>query len=270
MLLKPHIVSLLNSKVNQFNAIDFIEYDPISIPHQFTLQQDVEIAGLLAATLSWGNRASILKSCKRLLELMDNAPYDFVRNANLQNASTLKPILGFKHRTFNGEDALAFLRFFQHHFLVKKQISLETAFTQNWNANAENIEEALNNFHCYFFSYEVQGKLLERTKHVSAPYKKSACKKLNMFLRWMVRNDNAGVDFGIWKTIKPYQLVMPLDVHVMNVGINLKLLPTNTKANWQTAVALTNLLKQLSNKDPVKYDYALFNMGLEWNSIFSN
>lgn len=261
--LSPHIISLLNTKVNQFNSLDFIELDPISIPHQFSLQQDIEIAGLLAATLAWGNRTSILKSCKQLLALMDNAPYDFVCNANLQNSAAVKPILQFKHRTFNGEDALGFLRFFQHHYQIKKQPSLQTAFTKSWDSEAENIEQALNNFHHYFFSEEVQGKVLKRTKHVSAPYKKSACKKLNMFFRWMVRKDKAGVDFGIWKTIKPHQLIMPLDVHVMNIAINLQLLPPNTKANWQTAVTLTNLLKQLNATDPTKYDYALFSMGVE-------
>lgn len=261
--LSPHIVSLLNSKFQEFNSIDFIELDPISIPHLFSQQQDIEIAGLLAATLAWGNRTSIIKSCKFLLGLMDNEPFDFVCNANLQSTSTIKPILKFKHRTFNGEDGLTFLRFFQYHYKLKNQPSLQTAFTKNWNTKAESVEEALNNFHHYFFSQEVHGKVIERQKHVSAPYKKSACKKLNMFLRWMVRNDKAGVDFGIWKTIKPHQLIMPLDVHVMNVAINLQLLPKNAKADWQTAVKLTNLLKQLNPNDPIKYDYALFSMGVQ-------
>lgn len=262
-MLSPHIIQLLNAKVQEFNCLDFIENDPISIPHQFTQPQDIEIAGLLAATLAWGNRTSIIKSCKILLGIMDNAPYDFVCNANFQNPSTLKSILQFKHRTFNGEDAVAFFRFFQYHFKIQQQTSLQTAFTQHWNKKDETIENALNNFHHYFFNQKVQGKMLERTKHVSAPYKKSACKKLNMFLRWMVRKDKAGVDFGLWKHIKPHQLIIPLDVHVMHVAQELAILPATAKANWQTALQLTNCLRQLDVHDPIKYDYALFSIGVE-------
>ncbi len=263
VIITPNTEHLLNKKVEEYNNLSFIALDPISIPHQFSKKQDIEIAGLLAATLAWGNRPAILKSCKKLLEILDNDPYNFVCNANLQNPSTIKSIFSFKHRTFNGEDAMAFLRFFQHHYKINKQDSLQTAFTKNWDINAKNVEQALSQFHRYFFDIKVQGKLVERTKHVSAPFKKSACKKLNMFLRWMVRNDKAGVDFGLWKTIKPHQLIIPLDVHVMNIAINLKLLPENAKPNWQTAVQLTNCLKQLDCQDPIKYDYALFSMGIE-------
>ena len=253
-LIPYNIIQLLNKKVEQYNHIDFIELDPISIPHQFTKKQDIEIAAFFAATLSWGNRKSIITSCKKLLELMDNTPFDFIIHHQTKD---IKP---FVHRTFNQIDLTHFIRFLQYHY--KKEKSLETAFTNSMNMKDENIEEGLNGFHQYFFNPKLFPNYPTRThKHIAAPFKNSACKRLNMFLRWMVRKDEHQVDFGIWKNIKASQLIIPMDVHVVHVAHQLGLI-TNTKTSWQAAISLTNSLKQLDSKDPVKYDYALFSLGV--------
>lgn len=249
-----NIIHLLNKKVEQYNHIDFIELDPISIPHQFTKKQDIEIAAFFAATLSWGNRKSIITSCKRLMEMMDNAPYDFIIN---HQPKDFKP---FVHRTFNQIDLSHFICFLHYHFKIEN--SLESAFTKWMNKKEKSVEEALNGFYHYFFNPTIFQNYPTRThKHIAAPFKNSACKRLNMFLRWMVRKDLHGVDFGIWKNIKPSQLIIPMDVHVINVAHQLGLIET-TKSNWQLAVDLTNTLKQLDSKDPVKFDYALFSLGV--------
>ena len=249
-----HIIQLLNKKVEQYNHVDFIELDPISIPHQFTQQQDIEIAAFFAATLAWGNRKSIITSCKRLLEMMDDSPYDFIIN---HQPKDLKP---FSHRTFNQIDLTHFIGFLHQHY--KKEKTLETAFTISMNKKDENIEEGLNGFHQYLFNPKLFQNYPSRThKHVAAPFKNSACKRLNMFLRWMVRKDEHAVDFGIWKNINTSQLIIPMDVHVVHVAHQLGLIET-TKTNWQAAVSLTNTLKHLDSKDPVKYDYALFSLGV--------
>ena len=252
--ISKNIIQLLNKKVEQYNHIDFIELDPISIPHQFTKKQDIEIAAFFAATLSWGNRKSIITSCKKLLELMDNTPFDFIIHHQTKD---IKP---FVHRTFNQIDLTHFIRFLQYHY--KKEKSLETAFTNSMNMKDENIEEGLNGFHQYFFNPKLFPNYPTRThKHIATPFKNSACKRLNMFLRWMVRKDEHQVDFGIWKNIKASQLIIPMDVHVVHVAHQLGLI-TNTKTSWQAAISLTNSLKQLDSKDPVKYDYALFSLGV--------
>ncbi len=223
-----HIIQLLNKKVEQYNHVDFIELDPISIPHQFTKNQDIEIAAFFVATLAWGNRKSIITSCKKLMEMMDNAPYDFIINHQTKD---IKP---FVHRTFNQIDLTHFICFLHHHY--KKENSLETAFTKWMNKKDENIEQALNGFYHYFFNQNIFPNYPIRThKHIAAPFKNSACKRLNMFLRWMVRKDEHQVDFGIWKKISPSQLIMPMDVHVVNVAHQLGLIET-TKTNWQAAV----------------------------------
>lgn len=252
--ISKNIIQLLNKKVEQYNHVDFIELDPISIPHQFTKKQDIEIAGFLAATISWGNRKSIISSCKRLLEMMDNSPYDFVCN---HQPKDIKP---FVHRTLNEIDLQHFFRFLHHHYTIEK--TLETAFTKWMSTNDENVEQGLNGFNHYFFNEKLFTNYPTRTKkHIAAPFKKSACKRLNMFLRWMVRKDAYQVDFGIWKNINTSQLIIPMDVHVVNVAHQLGLIET-TNTNWENAVALTNTLKTLDKTDPVKYDYALFSLGV--------
>lgn len=246
---------LLDQKVIQYNQPSFIKDDPISIPHRFTKKQDIEIAGFLAATLAWGRRSVIIKKCNELIHLMDNSPYDFILNHTEED---LKRFLSFKHRTFNATDTLYFIHFL--HSFYKNHLSLEEAFTRNLTANDLNVKNALIGFYDLFCSSE---HFPTRTrKHVATPARKSACKRLNMFLRWMVRKDDVGVDFGIWENIQPSQLVCPCDVHVDRVARQLGLI-TRPQTDWQTAEELTNNLKQFDAQDPAKYDFALFGIGVE-------
>ena len=249
------IIDLLNEKFELFNQPDFIPHDPISIPHQFSLKQDIEITGFIAATLAWGQRKTIINKCKELINLMDKAPYDFITN---HQDSDLKRFLAFKHRTFNATDTLYFLEFFKDFYT--KNNSLENAFLVGLKNNDENIKSGLENFQNVFFSLEDYP--IRTRKHVATPARNSSCKRINMFLRWMVRKDKNGVDFGIWDKIKTSQLVCPCDVHVERVGRKLGLI-TRSKPDWQTAVELTQNLKLLDPIDPVKYDFALFGLGVE-------
>lgn len=256
----PHLLDQKNLKefldqaVAQYNQPNFIENDPICIPHSFEKKQDIEIMGFWAAVLAWGNRTTIIKKCKELVQLMDGAPHDFILN---HQESDLKAFLSFKHRTFNATDTLYFLHFFQQFY--QKHDSLEEAFTQNFSTDAPHVEKALKDFHELFFSLK---EYPERTrKHIATPARKSACKRINMFLRWMVRKDSQGVDFGIWHTIKPSQLVCPCDVHVERVARKLKLLDRK-QMDWKTALELTQNLKKLDPQDPIKYDFALFGLGV--------
>ncbi len=245
------VKNILEQKVAFYNQKDFIAKDPISIPHLYSQKQDIEISGLFAATLAWGNRTAIINSCQRLLQLMDNAPYDFVLNFKEDD---LKPMLRFVHRTFNAIDLFSFLHFLQYHYSQHK--SLENAFVPHKFLSVEN---ALIHFHNYFISAP---HFTERTKkHISTPLRKSACKRLNMYLRWMVRNDGI-VDFGIWKKIAPKDLVCPLDVHVGRVARKLGILERTTN-DWQAALELTDNLRKMCTEDPVRYDFALFGLGVE-------
>lgn len=253
-MIAEELVVFLNDKVKKYNQPSFIEADPICIPHLFSKKQDIEIAGFFAAIFAWGNRTTIIQKCKELMHLMDNAPHQFCLQ---QHSSDLKRLLGFKHRTFNDTDLLYFVSFF--HFHYNKHESLETAFTQWIQPTDKNIEHALNGFYQYFFSLpDVPKRTL---KHIACPAKKSACKRINMYLRWMVRNDNNGVDFGLWKSIQPAQLVIPLDVHVARVARHFNLIQRQP-TDWQTAVELTQLMKSIDANDPAKFDYALFALGV--------
>lgn len=247
--------SLLDRKFEQFNQVGFIKDDPISIPHLFTKKQDIEIMGFWAAVLAWGQRVTIINKCKELSLLMDNAPHDFILNHQEQD---LKKLLNFKHRTFNSTDTLYFIEFFKQFY--QKHDSLEYAFSYGMNAYDANIENGLNGFYKLFFSLDAAPARTQ--KHIASPARKSACKRINMYLRWMVRNDNNGVDFGIWNTIKPSQLICPCDVHVDRIARKLGLIH-RPKTDWLTAVELTENLKQFDPNDPVKYDFALFGMGIE-------
>ncbi len=245
---------LLDKKVAVYNQPFFISNDPISIPHQFSKKQDIEIAGFFAAILAWGNRKSIINSCQKLMQLMHHAPHDFCLN---HADADLKTLLQFKHRTFNATDLLYCISFFKYHY--QEYDSLEPAFLLGLKPKDANVEGALIAFHDYFFSLP---DYPERSrKHIATPKRKSACKRLNMYLRWMVRQDKNGVDFGLWKNIKPRQLICPLDIHVHNIAKQLGLLPTNSKADWATALRLTKQLKKFNLIDPVRYDFALFSMG---------
>lgn len=244
------LLDFLNSKVNEYNQASFIKDDPISVPHQFSKKQDIEIAGLFAALFAWGNRTTIIHKSNELMQLMDNAPYEFCMD---HTTAALKRLMKFKHRTFNTTDLLYFISFLQSHY--RKHTSLEQAFTMH----GKSMEEMLIGFHNYFFSLE---DVSERTrKHVATPQRQSACKRLNMYLRWMVRQDDKGVDFGIWKNISPAQLICPIDLHVARVARRFNLI-TRKQTDWQTALELTEQLREFDKDDPVKYDFALFSLGV--------
>lgn len=256
------LATFFNDKAIQYNHPSFIQDDPITIPHRFSTKQDIEIAGFFAALIAWGNRKSIINSCSKLMAMMGNSPYEFIMNLGENEAQKLGQMTSFVHRTFNGTDLLYLIQFLQYHYSFKKEISLESAFTKHFNPDAENIEDALNRFYQYVFSIVEEGEYPKRTqKHIAAPFKKSACKRLNMFLRWMVRKDNCGVDFGIWSQIKASQLICPIDIHVNRVAKRFQLLSRN-QTDWLAAVELTSYLKKLDASDPVKYDFALFGLGV--------
>jgi uncharacterized protein (TIGR02757 family) len=254
-IILPDLREFLNTKVEFYNRQEFITFDPISIPHQYTKKQDIEIAGFFAATLAWGQRVTIINKCKELLAMMDNTPHDFLIHHTL---SDLKPFETFKHRTFNATDALYFIESLSTYY--KTSDSLESAFIGKQITNQQfPIEAGLINFHNTFFRLP---DYPQRTiKHVSTPARKSACKRLCMYLRWMVRQDEKRVDFGLWKSISPSQLICPCDVHVERVARKLKLI-RGKGMNWQTALELTTNLRKLDPMDPVKYDFALFGLGI--------
>ncbi|GAA5039079.1 TIGR02757 family protein [Marivirga lumbricoides] len=244
----------LDQKYLEYNQPGFIEDDPVSIPHLFSKKQDIEIAGFWAAVLAWGQRITIINKCKLLFEMMDNAPHDFMLN---HSESDLKPFLNFKHRTFNSTDTLYFIQFFKEFYAQHE--SLEEAFLLPASSSDHFIRESLISFHNLFFQSDLAP---ERTrKHIATPARKSACKRLNMFLRWMVRQDDKGVDFGIWTNIHSSQLICPCDVHVDRVARKLGLMQRK-QTDWQTAEELTAALREMDPHDPVKYDFALFGLGV--------
>ncbi|MEJ7589392.1 MAG: TIGR02757 family protein [Ferruginibacter sp.] len=253
----------LDTKVEQYNQPAFIKDDPVGIPHRYTKQQDIEIAGFFAAILAWGNRKSIINSCDKLLGLMDNSPYDFIMNIDWHSEShSFSTFKKFVHRTFNETDLFHLLEFLRYHFGQKSEQSLETAFTQWMLPGDETVENALVGFHKYVFNFDDHAREEKHCrKHIATPSKKSACKRLNMFLRWMVRDDKKGVDFGLWKNISGSQLICPVDVHVSRVAKKLNLL-TRHQNDWQSAMELTACLRRFDNQDPVKYDFALFGLGV--------
>jgi uncharacterized protein (TIGR02757 family) len=248
----------LDAQVFRYNRPEFIPLDPIAVPHRFVKKQDIEISGFIAATLAWGQRKTIIQKCLEWMELMDHAPHDFMLH---HQEKDLIPFLRFKHRTFNDIDALHFIAFFS--WFYKNHTSLEEAFCLGWDQSENSMENMLNRFQELFFQ---DPESPQRTrKHIAAPKRKSACKRINMFLRWMVRADERGVDFGLWKQIKPYQLICPCDVHVDRVARRLGLI-TRKQTDWQTALELTHNLRNLDPADPVKYDFALFGLGVNEKS----
>jgi uncharacterized protein (TIGR02757 family) len=254
--MNPAIKQLLDQKVKQYNHIDFIEKDPISIPHLYTKQQDIEIAAFFAAIFAWGNRTTIIQKSKELLERMDNAPFEYCTQHQVKD---LKKLIGFAHRTFNDRDLLYCIAFFKHHYANQK--SLETAFfmDQHSGKKIKTVAAGLVNFKNYFFSLE--DAPYRTKKHIASPENGSTCKRLNMFLRWMVRKDQHGVDFGLWKTISPADLIIPIDVHVARVSRSFGLI-SRPQIDWLTALELTEYCRTLDARDPVKYDFALFSLGV--------
>ncbi len=258
---KARLKDFLDRKVEEYNRPSFIVTDPIAVAHLFSKKQDIEIAGLFASTFAWGNRTTIIQKGRQLMELMDNSPHQFVSE---HQETDLKRFEGFCHRTFNTTDLLYFISFLQHHYSNSK--SLESAFTtlqvqggNDMDKVREPIEKYLNTFHHNFFALEYAPP--RTRKHVAAPYRNSACKRLNMFLRWMVRKDGKGVDFGLWKQIKPSDLICPLDLHVARVAKRFQLLD-RPKADWLSAVELTQNLRTFDRNDPARYDFALFALGV--------
>ncbi|MBZ5857487.1 TIGR02757 family protein [Flavihumibacter profundi] len=251
---RQNIIDFLNRKVEEYDHPRFIEDDPVCIPHLFSDQADIEIAGLFAAVFAWGNRTTIINKSRELMALMDNRPLDFILHHSNKD---LRRLLSFKHRTFNATDLLYFIEFLQRHY--QQSSSLEKAFLKGFSASDKDITGALNGFYHYFFSAE---DVPQRTrKHIAAPFKNSTCKRLSMYLRWMVRQDKNGVDFGLWRNIKPAQLVCPIDVHVARVAQRFGLLQREA-IDWKAALELTSWLRKLDPKDPVKYDFALFALGV--------
>ncbi|GGD92893.1 TIGR02757 family protein [Planktosalinus lacus] len=248
---QAELKEFLDEKVQLYNSPKFIESDPIQIPHRFTVKEDIEIIAFLVATIAWGNRKSIINSGNKIAELLGNAPHDFVIN---HREHDLDRLLRFVHRTFNGID----LQFFIHSLknIYENHGGLESVFKKN--ATKSSIQPAIHSFKKIFFSIPHP----ERTmKHVSDPLKNSAAKRINMFLRWMVRNDTTGVDFGIWKTLDPALLSCPLDVHSGNVARSLGLL-SRKQNDAKALLELDSSLRKLDPVDPVKYDFALFGLGV--------
>lgn len=247
---QQELKDFLNEKVIQYNNPKFIESDPIQVPYTFSKKEDIEISGFLAATIAWGNRKSIIKNAYKMMDLLDNSPYDFIIN---HQETDLDKLNNFVHRTFNGQDFMQFIKSLQH--IYKNHNGLEAVFAKH--AEKDSLQKAIHHFKQHFFEIT---HLPRTQKHISDPLKKSAAKRINMFLRWMVRNDNAGVDFGIWQSLSPSQLSCPLDVHSGGIARKLGLL----KRKQNDAKALTELdtyLRKLDANDPVKYDYALFGLG---------
>ena len=243
--------AFLDEKVAQYNHPRFITEDPIQIPHRFRLKEDIEISAFLTATLSWGNRKSIIQSATRLMQLMDESPYDFVMN---HREPDLRRMNSFVHRTFNSEDAVAFIQALKH--IYETYGGLEQHFSGY--GQESHLQKAISELKSRFFEVP---HLKRSEKHVSDPLKGSAAKRLNMFLRWMVRDNSSGVDFGLWSSLSPAQLSCPLDVHSGNVARKLGLL--QRKQNDAKAVfELDAALRALDPEDPVKYDFALFGLGV--------
>jgi len=254
MKISAELSDLLNESVEKYNQPAFIQNDPISIPHQYTKLQDIEITAFWVAMFAWGQRVTIINKSTELFDLMDNAPYDFIVNHEEKDRERF---LNFKHRTFQATDTLYFLEFFQQFY--KTHSSLEQAFTSFIHSVDKNVENGLAGFHEFFFDLPDSPK--RTRKHVSTPKRNSTCKRLNMFLRWMVRKDKRGVDFGLWKNIKTSQLLIPLDVHVDRVARRFGLIQRK-QTDWKTVLELTENLKQIDPNDPVKYDFALFGLGV--------
>ena len=250
-LSKSDLKEFLDEKVELYNQPSFIDSDPISIPHQFTDKHDIEISGFLAATIAWGNRKMILRNATRMMRLLDNSPYEFITSSSMPE---IEMVGRFVHRTFNSVDLIYFLKSLQN--IYRNRGGLESIFKSH--IAPDSLQPAIHEFHKVFFELPHE-KRTER--HVSDPFKGSAAKKINMFLRWMIRNDGKGVDFGIWDSISPSILSCPLDVHSGNVARNLGIL--HRKQNDAKAVQeLDAVLRKMDRNDPVKYDFALFGLGV--------
>lgn len=246
------VKELLDEKYFQFNNSSFIETDPISIPHQFSKKEDIEIAALLVATIAWGQRTSIINNGNKLMRLMNDEPYEFIINFSKKDATRFE---SFVHRTFNSADCVFFLNSLKN--IYTKHGGLENAFSSNFSSKETDVKNAITRFRELFLSIPHPSR---SDKHISNPSAKSSAKRLCMFLRWMVRKDKHGVDFGIWKSIHSSQLCLPLDLHTGNVSRKLGLL-NRTQNDWQAVEEITTVLRGFDKKDPIKYDFSLFGLG---------
>jgi uncharacterized protein (TIGR02757 family) len=243
---------ILEFNHNKFNRPEFIENDPISIPHRFTIKEDIEISAFLTSMIAWGLRKTIIKNAENLVEMMDNSPYDFILNFTEKD---LRVFENFKHRTFNNIDCNYFLNSLKN--IYKNRSGLHEVFYSSYKEN-QRIDEAIIYFRKIFFELPH----LKRTeKHIGNIETGSACKKINMFLRWMVRKDNCGVDFGLWDNISPSHLYLPLDVHSARISRQTGLLKRENN-DWKAVIEVTENLKKFDPDDPVKYDFALFAVDL--------
>jgi uncharacterized protein (TIGR02757 family) len=247
-----NIKSFLDQKILLFNRAEFIETDPIQIPSLFSTKENIEIAGFLAATIAWGQRPTIIRNAHKLIALMQNNPYEYLANADDRDWDVF---LNFKHRTFNGTDCVYFLKSLKNIYL--KYGGLEQVFTEGFQQK-NTVASALSHFRRVFFELEHDHRT---EKHVSDIEKGAAAKRLNMYLRWMVRNDNAAVDFGLWRKIPSSALMLPLDVHTGNVSRKLGLL-SRSQNDWRAVEEITARLREFDSEDPVKYDFALFGLGV--------
>lgn len=248
---KLELKEFLDEKVLQYNTLEFIDSDPIQIPHQFSAKEDIEIAAFLTATIAWGNRKMIINNGKRMMMLMGDSPYDFVMS---HSETQLEKLDGFVHRTFNSVDFATFIKALQH--IYSNHNGLEMAFARNQQSLS--LQPSISEFKKIFFEMEHQSRTM---KHISDPMQGSAAKRINMFLRWMVRQDNNGVDFGIWKNIGMASLSCPLDVHSGNVARKLGLL-SRRQNDAKAVIELDTSLRLMDANDPVKYDFALFGLGV--------
>ncbi|SHL24013.1 TIGR02757 family protein [Flavobacterium xanthum] len=251
IMTKSELKDFLDEKVLQYNTFDFLESDPVQIPHLFSQKEDIEIAGFLSATIAWGNRTMIIKNSHRMMDLMGNAPYDFVMS---HSENDLERMESFVHRTFNGGDLSSFIRSLKH--IYTNHGGLEAVFSKHQEAHS--MQKSIHEFKKIFFEIPHQYRT---QKHISDPLNNSAAKRINMYLRWMIRQDNKGVDFGIWKTISTASLSCPLDVHSGNVARKLGLL-TRKQNDGKAVAELDSQLRKLDSIDPVKYDFALFGLGV--------
>ncbi|MCM4166195.1 hypothetical protein KCTC52924_03118 [Arenibacter antarcticus] len=248
---KKELKEFLDAKSQQYNHPDFLASDPLQIPHQFNKKEDIEISGFLTATIAWGNRKSIIKNADKMMELLDSSPYDFILNHQQKDLDRFE---NFVHRTFNGGDLTYFIHSLNN--IYSNHGGLESVFSRN--STTDSLQTAISHFKSTFFELPHQART---TKHISDPLKGSAAKRINMFLRWMVRNSNTGVDFGIWKSLSPSQLSCPLDVHTGNVARKLGLI-TRKQNDGKALLELDTNLRILDPQDPVKYDFALFGLGV--------
>lgn len=246
------IKALLDDRSKRYNNTDFIETDPIQIPHYFNRKEDIEIAGFLSATIAWGQRKSIIKNSFRLMEMMDNSPFEFIMESNDDEKKT---VLSFVHRTFNGQDCLLFLNSLKN--IYNQYGGLENVFSTGYQTDKTSFG-ALKHFRKVFLEETHDNHV---KKHISDVTSNSSAKRLNMYLRWMVRRDEQGVDFGLWKNIPMSALMLPLDVHTGDVGRALGIL-NRTQNDWKAVEEITAVLRSFDPSDPIKYDYALFNYGL--------